>query len=286
MADDTVQGGYVFGARKMVGKVQADKAALFTEETDKVIGEVPSVAGDGAGVGVGRHRRHMAGHKDFPGALIVQMTGVHNHMEIFHGFHHFTALFRNASFHAIGKPDFIGIVPGESHKPHAVFVHALQLFHAAPCRFSAFHRKQGPYLSLFLRFPQILPAADGADETVPGFHFPAEGAQQILIPFPHIRRFLLVHPEGKILDEAAPFFQFLQIHIKGILQKAPLLGMIMELRYGIAVEINVFHSTAPIKSKRRRFLQPPPCRYVLVFLYHTIGRDHVQAPLHSLPSSL
>ena len=26
MADDTVQGGYVFGARKMVGKVQADKA--------------------------------------------------------------------------------------------------------------------------------------------------------------------------------------------------------------------------------------------------------------------
>ena len=77
-----------------------------------------------------------------------------------------------------------------------------------------------------------------------------------------------------------------QIHIKGILQKTSLLRMIMELRYGIAVEINVFHSTAPVKSKRRRFLQPPPCRYVPVFLYHTIGWEHVQAPLHSLPPSL
>ena len=205
---------------------------------------------------MGGHGRHFAGHEDFPGALVVEMAGVHDHVHGFHGFNDFPAPFRNApvfSFHAVGKSDFIGIVPGERHETDAVFVHALQLLHAAACRFTAFHGKEGADFPLFLRFPQVLPAADGAEEMVPCFQFSSEGGKEVLIPPPYIRRLLPVHPEGKILDEAASPFQLLQVNVERILHEGPLLPMVMEFGNGITVEIDVFHGALPQKIKGAGF---------------------------------
>ena len=279
VADQIFQGSHLSGAGEMVGKVQSYKSPFITEETDQVVRQIPPVGCHRPGIGMGRHRRHFAGHQDFPGPFIIEVAGVYDHMHTFHGFDDFPSLLRNPpvfSFHAIGKSDFIGIVPGERHEADAILIQLFQLLHAACRHFAPFHGKKSPYFPLFLRFPYILPAPDRAETGMICFQFPPKNGQQVLIPLPEIRRFLPVHPEGEILDEAASLFQLLQVYIERIFHESPLLRMVMELGDGVAVEINIFHGALPHKTKSAGHEDPRHADNMKFFLYHTIGQREAQ----------